>query len=201
MRIALIDHYDSFTYNVLDWLASGPEGLEVACVAYDDARSMAVLAAEPVPLVLSPGPKRPEDAEPTVALVRRLLGRVPIFGVCLGHQILAHVSGATIVRSRDPHHGTTRTITPRAPVAPLFAGMPPSFAAATYNSLVVDPATLAPGWRQTAVCDRGECQGLAYEPAGSAPAYGVQFHPESYLSEHAALLRRALASVLGRAEA
>lgn len=196
MRIALVDHRDSFTENVLDWLAAGPTGLEVESVQHDDAEAMRSLLENPRPLVLSPGPKRPEDAASTVLLVRALLGRVPIFGVCLGHQILAHVAGAAIVRGVAPHHGSTRVMLPEDPRSPLFAGFPASFAAATYNSLVVDPKTLPAPWRVIARCDRGEVQAISYSPHGLCPAYGVQFHPESYLSEQAGLLQRAVRTIL-----
>src|SRR5688572_30515727 len=98
MRVALIDHYDSFTFNVLDWLAAGTPPLDVRYVAGDDAAALAALASAPCPLVLSPGPRAPADAPATLSLLQALLGKVPILGVCLGHQMLAHAAGAAVVR-------------------------------------------------------------------------------------------------------
>ncbi len=188
MRLALIDHYDSFTFNVIDWLEQDPD-VKVERVCFDDEAAMAALAAAPVPLVLSPGPKRPEDARATLALVQKLLGKTPILGICLGHQLLAHLAGARIVPGSAPFHGSTREIRPLRSGG-LFAGLgAASFRAATYNSLVVEEATLPAPWRVTARCELGEVQAIAREVAGDADAFGIQFHPESFLSESAALLR------------
>lgn len=187
MRLALIDHYDSFTFNVIDWLERDLD-VRVVRIACDDENGLAGLAASPLPLVLSPGPKRPEDAVQTLALAQKLLGKVPILGVCLGHQLLAHLAGGRVVAGVAPFHGSTREIRPLAGEG-LFAGFQGApFRAATYNSLVVDEKSLRAPWRVTARCDRGEIQAIAREVPGEAPAFGIQFHPESFLSENAALL-------------
>lgn len=188
MRLALIDHYDSFTFNVIDWLERDP-GVTVRRIACDNERGLAELAQDPLPLVLSPGPRRPEDAPQTLALVRNLLGKKPILGVCLGHQQLAYLAGAEIVPAGAPFHGSTRLVLPVASDG-LFQGVDPAgFRAATYNSLVVREASLPLPWRVVARCDRGEVQAMARTVPGEAPAFGIQFHPESFLSENAALLR------------
>lgn len=188
MRLALIDHYDSFTFNVIDWLERDPA---VVCerVSFDDEAGMARLLAAPCPLVLSPGPKRPEDAASTLALLQKLLGNVPILGVCLGHQMLAHLAGARIVPAAAPFHGSTRKILPLTSSG-LLAGLPLSgFHAALYNSLVVDEGSLPAPWVVTARCEQNEVQAIARLVPGRAPAFGIQFHPESFLSENADLLR------------
>lgn len=195
MRVILVDHYDSFTYNVLDWLASG--GLEAEVVAYDDATRMRALTRAPdAPLVLSPGPRRPEDAASTVLLTRAALGRVPILGICLGHQILAYTAGAKIVAAARPFHGSPLTIRRTGVRDALLTSLPDEWTAATYNSLVVARATLPPAWRVTAVCQNGDVQALAFEPRLAAPAYGVQFHPESYLSGGSPVLLRNFARLV-----
>lgn len=187
MRLALIDHYDSFTFNVIDWLERDP-AVTVDRVAFDDEAALRRLESAAVPVVLSPGPKRPEDQPQTLALLRKILGRTPILGICLGHQQLALLAGARIVAGAEPFHGATRAVHPSASQG-LFADMPP-FRAATYNSLVVEPGTLPSPWIVTACCERGEIQAIERVVPGDAPAFGIQFHPESFLSEFASVLRR-----------
>ena len=196
MLVVLLDHYDSFSFNVLEWLRA--LGLTPHCVPHDDQAAVAQLRLQPLPLVLSPGPKAPADYPATLDLVRASLGRVPVLGICLGHQMLAHVAGATVIRARAPRHGMTRTILPAAGIdtglaPPGWLGHLAPFRAATYHSLVVDPATLpmrqpqlgdlSSGWRIDARCDEGEVQAISRLVPGEAPAFGVQFHPESFLSE------------------
>lgn len=200
-QLTLIDHYDSFTFNVIEWLTADST-MAVRRIAYDDDVAMAQLLRSPTPLVLSPGPKRPEDAAETVAIVRQLLGKVPIFGVCLGHQVLGWIAGASIDRCKAPFHGSARAIhTIKVPasapgtgaggnlVSPLFRGCPDYFQAAVYHSLIVNGQQLTPPWRVAAVDDLDEVQAIERIVPGEAPAFGVQFHPESYLSEQADRLR------------
>jgi anthranilate synthase/aminodeoxychorismate synthase-like glutamine amidotransferase len=196
MRLALLDHRDSFTLNVRDWLAFGPAPQDVEVVAADDARAVERVLRDGVPLVLSPGPKRPEDASITLAAVGQALGRVPILGICLGHQQLAYVAGARIIAATTPFHGSTRAIfvadlgsDPGSQRLGLFVGMASGFRAAVYNSLAVERDSLPHPWRVTATCDSGDVAAIERRVAGEAPAFGVQFHPESFLSENAAALR------------
>lgn len=189
MRLALIDHYDSFTFNVLDWLV-GPvdDRIEVLYVPYDSPEAVAEVEREGLPLVLSPGPKRPEDAPQTLGLVSRNLGRVPILGLCLGHQMLAHVAGARVVHAAKPCHGTSIKIQTIA--KEILAGVPDEFEVATYNSLTVEASDLPPAWEVLAVSqDFQEVQVISWSCPGAAPAYGLQFHPESFLSQHSEIIR------------
>jgi anthranilate synthase/aminodeoxychorismate synthase-like glutamine amidotransferase len=188
MDVFLIDHYDSFTHNVIDWLAGSDGVLAIHCVAWDDAPGLAKAANSHAPLVISPGPKSPNDVPPTMALLRQQLGLVPILGICLGHQMLAAMSGARIVRGQAPHHGTARRILVDAVKPGLLAGLAPSFAAGVYNSLVVEAISLPPIWTINARCDLGEVQAMSYS-GGGAPAFGLQFHPESFLSQGADVIR------------
>lgn len=189
MRLALIDHYDSFTFNVLDWLVgSVNDRVDVVYVPYDSPAAVAAVEREGLPLVLSPGPKSPGDAPQTLALISRNLGRVPILGICLGHQLLAHNAGARIVRAASPFHGTKIRV--RGVSRDILAGMPPVFAVATYNSLTIDAATLPSAWEILARSEEHhEVQVIAWKRPNTPPAYGLQFHPESFLSQHSDILR------------
>jgi anthranilate synthase/aminodeoxychorismate synthase-like glutamine amidotransferase len=200
MRLALLDHRDSFTLNVRDWLAfggsSGAPEVAVEVVPAEDGDAVAKVLADRLPLVLSPGPKRPQDAPETLAALRAALGRVPVLGVCLGHQLLAYFAGALVVPARSPFHGTTRRIIPVEPRSRLFAASAPSFRAAVYNSLAIEAATLPAPWRVTAYCELGDVAALERDVPGEAPAFGVQFHPESFLSEGASALRESWLAVV-----
>ena len=183
MQIVLIDHYDSFTQNVLDWLDPGDGVLSVELIAFDDQKAMRRQALAGFPLVLSPGPKHPENAVPTLAVVREMQGKVPILGICLGHQILCLAAGARIVREVAPFHGSARAIDLTDPDnLDLFKGLPRSFEAAVYNSLTVSTGALPAEIDVLAKGRSGEIQAARIRYAEGLPAYGVQFHPESYLS-------------------
>jgi anthranilate synthase/aminodeoxychorismate synthase-like glutamine amidotransferase len=192
--VLLIDHYDSFTRNVLGWLDPGDGLLRIRTIAFDDPQAMESAALSSAPLILSPGPRHPSDAAPTLALVAKRLGSAPIIGICLGHQLLAVHAGARIARDPAPFHGSTRAITPAA--SAIFRGISQPFAAAVYNSLTVDPQSIPSPWIIAATGPLGEVQAIAFEPPHAAPAYGLQFHPESYLSEGAALLRGNILAIL-----
>ena len=189
MRVAFIDHYDSFSFNVIDWLVGGDCQIEVDYVAFDDQAKMRQLLDARRPLVLSPGPKRPEDAVSTLELTRKLIGKVPILGICLGHQLLAVASGGTVTQGISPQHGSTRTLS-LAPDAGILAGMAHHPLVGVYNSLVVLPHSQGPEWQINAICELGEIQAMTRHVPGQASAFGVQFHPESFLSEGSDVIRR-----------
>ena len=174
-RIFVIDNYDSFTYNLVQEL--GELGAVVE-VARNDAFAVGdVVAAAPDGIVISPGPGTPDDAGRSNAVIAELGGRVPILGVCLGHQCIAQVFGGRIVRAPELLHGKTSQIHHRGDG--VFAELPSPFAATRYHSLVVDAGTLPAELEVTARTSSGLIMGLRHR---TAPIEGVQFHPESILT-------------------
>ena len=173
-RVVLIDNYDSFTYNLVQYL--GELGAEVLVHRNDAIDVAGVAALEPTHLVVSPGPKTPDEAGISVDAIRELAGRVPILGVCLGHQAIGRAFGGEVVRGREPVHGKTSEI--HHDGAAVFAGLPSPITATRYHSLVVDPAN-APDLLVTARADDGAIMGLRHR---SLAVEGVQFHPESILT-------------------
>jgi len=174
-RIFVVDNYDSFTYNLVQEL--GELGAVVE-VARNDAFSIADVAADPPDgVVISPGPGAPKDAGLSNEVVRVLAGRVPILGVCLGHQCIAEVYGGVIVRAPELVHGKTSPITHDG--RGVFAGLPQPFPATRYHSLVLDPATVPAELEVTARTPDGLIMGLRHR---LLPVEGVQFHPESILT-------------------
>ena len=175
--ILLIDNYDSFVYNLARYLRE--IGCQT-CVVRNDAVSVAdVIRLKPQAIVLSPGPGTPDDAGICLELVEQLIEDVPLFGVCLGHQAIARALGAEIVRAPEVVHGRTSIVTHDG--APLFDGIPESFRATRYHSLIVDEATLSPSLQVTARSADGLVMALAHD---SSQAASVQFHPESILTDN-----------------
>jgi anthranilate synthase component 2 len=181
--ILLIDNYDSFTYNLFHFL--GELGEDVTVVRNDKISAAEALKLRPDSIVLSPGPCDPDKAGICLELIRTAAGRVPVLGVCLGHQAIGQAFGGHIVRAPLPIHGKLSRIHHRH--RSVFAGLPEDFAATRYHSLVVDRATLPDELEITAETDGGIIMGLAHKRYA---VHGVQFHPESIASEHGhALLR------------
>ena len=173
----LIDNYDSFVYNLRHFM--GEVGADIVVRRNDVCTADEVLAMNPLGIVLSPGPCYPDDAGICLELVEKAAGRVPLLGVCLGHQSIAQDFGATIVRAPKPMHGKKSQIehTDRG----VFHGIPSPFTATRYHSLTIDPDTMPDDLEVTARSDDGVIQGVQHR---ELPVYGVQFHPESIASEH-----------------
>jgi anthranilate synthase/aminodeoxychorismate synthase-like glutamine amidotransferase len=184
--ILVVDNYDSFTFNLVQQLAA--EGEEVRVVRNDALTADAMLALGAGGIVLSPGPGRPEDAGVCIELLRRE-PRVPILGVCLGHQALGAAYGATVDRAPRLMHGKTSAV--RHGGEGLFAGLPDPFEAMRYHSLEVRAETLPPEIEPVAWSEEGTVMAMRHR---TRPYWGVQFHPESVLTvEGPALLRNFIA--------
>lgn len=176
-RIILIDNYDSFTYNLVHYLQA--LGALVEVVRNDAMRAADILARTPDGIVISPGPATPDDAGICLDLIRENAGKIPLLGVCLGHQSIGQVYGGKVVRAAQLMHGKTSPILHRA--EGVFKGIPSPFTATRYHSLVVDRASLPECLTITAETADGTIMGLAHK---TMPVHGVQFHPESIASEY-----------------
>ena len=173
--ILLLDNYDSFVHNVAR--AIRELGGRVEVVRSDALTVESALAADPSHLVISPGPGTPADAGISVELVRAARTRIPVLGICLGHQVIAEAYGGRVVRSGDPVHGRATPILHSG--EGIFAGLPSPFSAGRYHSLTVEPSTLPHPLRPVAWTPDGQIMGLKDQ---GAPVWGVQFHPESILT-------------------
>lgn len=181
--LLLIDNYDSFTYNLFHYL--GELGAEVV-VRRNDALSAAdALAMQPAGIVLSPGPCDPDKAGICLDLIAAAGGRMPILGVCLGHQAIGQVYGGRIVRAPDPMHGKLSRIHHTG--KSVFRGLNNDFLATRYHSLTIAPESLPPSLEVTATTADGVIMGVMHK---SHPVHGVQFHPESIASEQGHTLLR-----------
>ena len=179
--LLVIDNYDSFTWNLVQRFCEIDPALRVEVVRNDAIDAAGAEALAPTHLVISPGPCTPKEAGCSAALIAHFKGRIPVLGVCLGHQTIGDHHGMTVRRNDVPVHGKTSEIHHDA--RGLFAGLPNPFVATRYHSLVVDPATVHPDFEVTAWTARKEIMGLRWKaPAGAAPLEGVQFHPESFLT-------------------
>jgi anthranilate synthase/aminodeoxychorismate synthase-like glutamine amidotransferase len=173
--ILLVDNYDSFTYNLYQYL--GELGAEARVIRNDEMSAEDALALRPEKVVISPGPGTPDQSGITLELIRRASGRVPVLGVCLGHQALGQVFGGRVVRAPRLMHGKTSEI--RHDGRTLFAGLPQPFTATRYHSLVVAPDSVPSCLEVSAWTDDGVVMGLRHR---GHPLEGVQFHPESILT-------------------
>ena len=184
--LLLIDNYDSFTYNLFHYL--GELGEEVLVKRNDQISVQDALALRPSSIVLSPGPCDPDRAGICLGLINVAAGRVPLLGVCLGHQAIGQAYGGKIVRAPIPMHGKLSRIHHGG--QSVFRGLADGFLATRYHSLVIERASLPADLIVTAETDDGVIMGVAHK---SQPVHGVQFHPESIASEHGhALLKNFL---------
>jgi len=182
VKITLIDNYDSFTWNLVHYIGGQEIGgvrPEVEVIRNDKTTADAVIASDPDAIVLSPGPCTPNEAGICLDLIGKASARIPMFGVCLGHQAMGQVFGGHVVRAPKPMHGKMSTI--RHSGRSVFRGINGDFQATRYHSLTVDRATWPADLEITAESEDGVVQGLMHR---SRPVHGVQFHPESIASEH-----------------
>lgn len=184
--LLMIDNYDSFTYNLVQYL--GELGEEVLVKRNDEITLDELAKLAPQRIVISPGPCTPAEAGISVGTIVRFAGKIPILGVCLGHQAIGQALGGKIVHAKTLMHGKTSQITHSN--AGVFAGLPSPFRATRYHSLVIERESCPAELTITAWTDDGEIMGVRHK---SLPLEGVQFHPESILTEHGhALLKNFL---------
>jgi anthranilate synthase component II len=174
-RVALIDNYDSFTYNLVQYL--GELGAEVLVHRHDQIDVAGVAALRPTHLVVSPGPKTPDEAGISVDAIRELAGTVPILGVCLGHQAIGQAYGGKVVRAKEPVHGKTAKVLHDG--EGVYKGLPQGFEATRYHSLVIEPESVPECLTVTSRTEDGVIMGVRHK---ELPVEGVQFHPESVLT-------------------
>jgi anthranilate synthase component 2 len=181
MKLLMIDNYDSFTYNIVQYF--GELGAEVEVFRNDEitvAEIAAKLDAGQLDrLVVSPGPCSPAEAGISVAAIQHFAGKLPILGVCLGHQAIGAAFGGKIIRAQELMHGKTSVITTTQ--QGVFAGLPGQFTVNRYHSLAIEKSTCPDVLEVTAWTDDGEIMGVRHR---ALPIQGVQFHPESILTEH-----------------
>lgn len=180
--LLMIDNYDSFTYNLVQYL--GELGVEVRVVRNDGLSVADALALRPERIVISPGPCTPKEAGISVELIQAAAGKVPLLGVCLGHQSIGQAFGGKVVKAHAVMHGKTSPIHHES--LGIFRGLSQPFEATRYHSLVVEEASLpaeleVTAWTGTAEGERDEIMGMRHR---ELPIEGVQFHPESILTRH-----------------
>ncbi|MGE0629511.1 MAG: aminodeoxychorismate/anthranilate synthase component II [Hyphomicrobiaceae bacterium] len=175
--LILIDNYDSFTYNLVHFLGELGQACEVH--RNDAITAAEVLAAQPRAVVLSPGPCTPNEAGICLELIEQAAGKVPILGVCLGHQAIGQAYGGRVVEAQEPKHGKLSTI--RHTGHGIFRDLPERLSVTRYHSLVVERSSLPEALEVTAETSDGIIMAMAHK---THPVYGVQFHPESIASEH-----------------
>ena len=181
MKLLMIDNYDSFTYNIVQYF--GELGAEVSVERNDEVtleEVIALVAEKGIErIVISPGPCSPAEAGISVAAIQHFAGKLPVLGVCLGHQSIGAAFGGDIIRAGQQMHGKTSVIT--TDQQGVFADLPQQFTVNRYHSLVIDKATLPDCLAITATSEDGEIQGVRHK---TLAVEGVQFHPESILTEH-----------------
>jgi anthranilate synthase/aminodeoxychorismate synthase-like glutamine amidotransferase len=174
-RVLVIDNYDSFVYNLVQYL--GELGAEPIVHRHDGITTDEAAALEPDAVLISPGPGRPEDAGMSTSIIRWAAGRIPVLGVCLGHQCIGAAWGGNVIRAPEVMHGKTSRIHHEG--AGVFAGLPSPFEATRYHSLLVERSSLPEEFEVTASTEDGLVMGLRHR---DLDVEGVQFHPESILT-------------------
>ena len=190
VKLLMIDNYDSFTYNIVQYF--GELGAQVEVFRNDEITLAGIAERAPDRLVVSPGPCSPAEAGISVEAIRHFMGKLPILGVCLGHQSIGAALGGSIVRARELMHGKTSVITTTQ--SGVFGGLPRQFTVNRYHSLAIERVSCPQELEITAWTDDGEIMGVRHSGLANAVRLeGVQFHPESILSEHGhAMLRNFL---------
>jgi len=181
--ILIIDNYDSFTYNLVQTIGALDRRWEMNVVRNDVGTAAEFEAMKPSHVIISPGPCTPNEAGVSLELIRRIAGKVPVFGVCLGHQCIGQAFGGKVVRAARLMHGKTSPIHHKG--QGIYYGLSNPFTATRYHSLVVERSTLSPEFEVTAWTDRDELMGIRHK---TMPIDGVQFHPESFLTEEGSRL-------------
>ncbi len=180
--VLLIDNYDSFTWNLVHRMQEARPGLRVEVVRNDAIDEAAAETLRPTHLVISPGPCTPKEAGVSGRMIAHFRGRIPVLGVCLGHQTIGDGHGMTVRRAAAPMHGKTSQV--HHDGRGVYAGLSNPFTAMRYHSLVVDPATIGADFEVSARTEDGVVMGLRWRaPAGAKPMEGVQFHPESFMTD------------------
>lgn len=177
IKLLMVDNYDSFTFNIVQYF--GELGADVEVFRNDDITLEGIAARQPDRLVISPGPCSPAEAGISVSAIQHFAGQLPILGVCLGHQSIGAAFGGKITRAQALMHGKTSVI--RTTQEGVFADLPEQFTVNRYHSLAIERATCPPCLQVTAWTDDGEIMGVRH---AELDIEGVQFHPESILTEH-----------------
>jgi anthranilate synthase component 2 len=177
IKLLMVDNYDSFTFNIVQYF--GELGADVEVFRNDEITLEGIAARQPDRLVISPGPCSPAEAGISVAAIQHFAGQLPILGVCLGHQSVGAAFGGKIVRAQALMHGKTSVI--RTTQEGVFAGLPEKFTVNRYHSLAIERASCPPCLKVNAWTDDGEIMGVRHT---ELDIEGVQFHPESILTEH-----------------
>ena len=181
IKLLMVDNYDSFTYNIVQYF--GELGAQVEVFRNDEITVEGIAARNPDRLVVSPGPCSPNEAGISVAAIQHFMGKLPILGVCLGHQSIGAALGGKIIRAQQLMHGKTSVITTTG--EGVFAGLPSQFTVNRYHSLDIERSSCPKELAITAWTDDGEIMGVRHSGLADAVRLeGVQFHPESILTEH-----------------